>query len=62
MIFVFSCQKKVVLLPSDDRIRDGVDFCTNEDIQINWVCMSKANFVEQEKLLIQCREVLKSGL
>jgi len=58
-IYASSCVHEVKMLPSDDRIIQGIMFCSEELDQTNWMCMSKASFVEQETLLIQCREVLK---
>ena len=53
-----SCHKEVKLLPSDDRVFPGDEFCASGLTKEYYVCYSKAMFVDEQSLLIQCREVL----
>jgi hypothetical protein len=58
-IFVCSCAKGVVYLPSDHRIYPAIDFCGTVKEQAEYICLSKAEWLETESLLIQCKEVLQ---
>lgn len=60
MISLYSCARSVpVYLQESDAILPGVEFCEEERDQTQWVCISKARWLEMTLVETQCREVLR---